>query len=89
MDSSEAGDVDEIKGMFGLEETTLEVLWKKIIAGRTWKISGENNVEYMRVQPPFTKGYWEKRIPEYLFCELAMLDRKCTICINWMMEIYM
>ena len=63
MDSSEAGDVDEIKGMFGLEETTLDVLWKKIISGRAWRIGRENDVEYMRVQPSFTKGYWEKSIP--------------------------
>lgn len=63
MDSSEAGDVDEIKGMFGLEETTLDVLWKKVILGRVWRIGRENDVEYMRMRPPFTKGYWEKRIP--------------------------
>lgn len=63
MDSSEAGDVNEIKGMFGLEETTLDVLWKKVISGRAWRIGRENDVEYMRVRPPFTKGYWEKRIP--------------------------
>lgn len=63
MDSNDAGDVDAIKSMFVLEENTLDVLWKKITLGRKWRIIGENDVEYMRVRPPFTKGYWEKRMP--------------------------
>lgn len=51
---------DEIKSMFGLEQEHLLDLWRSTVAAASWKtdLSLEHNIKYLRLKPPFTRGYW-------------------------------
>ena len=51
---------DKIKTMFGLEQENLQSLWHETLTTATWKSiqSFEHNIEYLRLMPPFTRGYW-------------------------------
>lgn len=51
---------DGIKSMFGLEQEHLLDLWRSTVAAATWKtdLSLEHNIKYLRLKPPFTRGYW-------------------------------
>lgn len=51
---------DEIKSMFGLEQEHLLDLWRSTVAAAFWKtdLSLEHNIKYLRLKPPFTRGYW-------------------------------
>lgn len=63
---------DEIKSMFGLEQEHLLDLWRSTVAAASWKtdLSLEHNIKYLRLKPPFTRGYWVDK-----------LDRNGTISI--------
>lgn len=51
---------DGIKSMFGLEQKTIQALWLETISAASWKTDQllEQNTEYLRIEPPFTQGYW-------------------------------
>lgn len=51
---------DGIKSMFGLEQEHLLDLWRSTVAAASWKtdLSLEHNIKYLRLKPPFTRGYW-------------------------------
>lgn len=51
---------DRIKTMFGLERENLQSLWHTTLSAASWKsnLSFEQNVEYLRLKPPFSQGYW-------------------------------
>lgn len=51
---------DGIKSMFGLEQEKLLDLWSSTVAAASWKtdLSLEHNIKYLRLKPPFTRGYW-------------------------------
>lgn len=51
---------NNIKTMFGLEQENLQILWKKILSTVSWKSnpSFEYGTEYLRLKPPFSRGYW-------------------------------
>ena len=51
---------DRIKTMFGLEHATLQSLWYTTLSAASWKsnLLFEQNTEYLRLKPPFCKGYW-------------------------------
>lgn len=52
--------LDGIKSMFGLEQENLLDLWRSTVATASWKtdLSFEYNIKYLRLNPPFTRGYW-------------------------------
>lgn len=54
---------DGIKTMFGLEQQTLWDLWNSTLTTASWKAapSLEQNTEYLRLKPPFSRGYWENK----------------------------
>lgn len=51
---------DGVKAMFGLEHETLQALWRAMLSAASWKadLSFEQNTEYLRLNPPFSQGYW-------------------------------
>ena len=53
----------EVNEMFGLEVDILEKVWASTIAKVTWKPASnlDSNTEYLRMIPPFSKGYWDNR----------------------------
>ena len=47
------------KNMFQIQENTLSVQWKSLISNALWKpMPEELGLEYLRIKPPFTNGYW-------------------------------
>lgn len=52
-----------VEEMFGLDELDLEQRWKFILSQATWKSEKEfeSNTEYLKMETPFTKGYWINR----------------------------
>lgn len=54
---------DRIKAMFGLEQENLQTLWHITLSAASWESNPmpEQNTEYLRLQPPFTQGYWVNR----------------------------
>lgn len=53
-------DTDGIRSMFGLAQENLQTLWNSTLAAATWdsNLLSEYNTEYLRLKPPFSKGYW-------------------------------
>lgn len=53
-------DLNNVKIMFGLEQENLQTLWKNTLLTASWesKSSLEFDIEYLRMQPPFSHGYW-------------------------------
>ena len=51
---------NNIKTMFGLEQDNLQTLWQTTLSTASWesKSSFEFGVEYLRLKPPFSRGYW-------------------------------
>ena len=51
---------NNIKTMFGLEQENLQTLWQTTLSTVSWesKSSFEFGVEYLRLKPPFSRGYW-------------------------------
>lgn len=50
-----------IKAMFGLEQKTLRDVWASALSSASWEtdLSFDRDTEYLRLRPPFSKGYWE------------------------------
>ena len=46
--------------MFGLEQENLQILWQATLSTASWesKPSFEFSTEYLRLKPPFSRGYW-------------------------------
>lgn len=51
---------NNIKAMFGLEQENLQALWQATFSTASWgsKPSFEFSTEYLRLKPPFSRGYW-------------------------------
>ena len=51
---------NNIKTMFGLEQEKLQTLWQTTLSTASWKPNSvfEYNTEYLRLEPPFSRGYW-------------------------------
>lgn len=49
-----------IKTMFGLEQENLQTLWQTTLSAASWesKPPFEFGTEYLRLKPPFSRGYW-------------------------------
>ena len=57
--STESGTINE---MFRLPEQTLEEEYKSLLFEEEWSIiETKNQVEYLRLQPPFSRGYWKEK----------------------------
>lgn len=52
-----------VRAMFGLEQETLQALWRSTLSAASWKagLSFEQNTEYLCLEPPFSQGYWTNR----------------------------
>ena len=52
--------LNNIKTMFGLEQENLQTLWQATLSTVSWKSkpSFEFGTEYLRLKPPFSRGYW-------------------------------
>ncbi len=52
--------LNNIKTMFGLEQENLQTLWQATLSTASWesKPSFEFGTEYLRLNPPFSHGYW-------------------------------
>lgn len=50
----------KVKTMFGLEQENLQTLWQNTLSSVSWesKTSLESGTEYLRLKPPFSRGYW-------------------------------
>ena len=50
----------KVKTMFGLEQENLQTLWQTTLSSVSWesKTSLESGTEYLRLKPPFYRGYW-------------------------------
>ena len=49
-----------IKVMFGLEQENLQTLWQTTLSAASWEANllFEFGTEYLRLKPPFSRGYW-------------------------------
>ena len=49
-----------IKTMFGLEQENLQTLWQTTLSAASWEsnLLFEFGTEYLRLKPPFSRGYW-------------------------------
>lgn len=49
-----------IKSMFGLEQKNLQTLWQMTLSAASWEANPlfEFGTEYLRLKPPFSRGYW-------------------------------
>ncbi len=52
--------LNNIKTMFGLEQENLQTLWQNTLSAASWetKPEFEFGIEYLRLKPPFSRGYW-------------------------------
>lgn len=59
-EQTEESGSDEVKAMFGLQGETLQTLWNNTLSAASWEKDAafEGNTEYLRLEPPFTYGYW-------------------------------
>ena len=55
--SKEQGPIS-ISDMFQLSDFSLGQGWKQLIANRKWEVSETGQFEFLRLEPPFTQGYW-------------------------------
>lgn len=59
--TTEVFDFGDLNEMFRLPEQTLEEEYKLLSAEKKWSIiDTKNQVEYLRLQPPFSRGYWKE-----------------------------
>lgn len=51
---------DEVKTIFGLEQKNLQALWSAMLSAAVWRndLLFEHSTEYLRLKPPFSRGYW-------------------------------
>lgn len=51
---------DGIKTMFGLKQENLQTVWQSALSTASWSASPafEYSTEYLRLEPPFSHGYW-------------------------------
>lgn len=56
-------DLKGVKTMFGLEQDPLSEVWRKTLSNAVWVRSEvlESRVEYLRLKPPYSNGYWESK----------------------------
>ena len=49
-----------IKTMFALEQENLQTLWRTTLSAASWESNSsfEFSTEYLRLKPPFSRGYW-------------------------------
>lgn len=49
-----------VKAMFSLEQENLQTLWQTTLSAASWESnpSFEFGTEYLRLKPPFSRGYW-------------------------------
>lgn len=47
--------------MFLLQDKTLKDFWQEIINSANWQEIEVTDAEFLRMQPPFNKGYWQKK----------------------------
>lgn len=52
--------INNIKAMYGLEHGKLSELWQHTLSNIYWQTNFklEHNTEYIRLKPPFSRGYW-------------------------------
>lgn len=52
--------LNNIETMFGLEQENLQILWQTILSSVSWESKPlfEFSTEYLRLKPPFSRGYW-------------------------------
>lgn len=54
--------LSDIRDMFGLSEKTLENVWQDLLAKAVWHVADDwQDMEFLRVSPPFNKGYWQDK----------------------------
>lgn len=57
--SSDSATSNDIKSMFGLQQNKLSTLWENTLAQANWrKCTSLNNIEFLKLQAPFSNGYW-------------------------------
>lgn len=47
-----------LPNMFQLSNTSLEQAWKQIVASKRWEPAEASQFVYLRLEAPFTQGYW-------------------------------
>lgn len=54
---------EDIQRMFGLEREKLVTLWESTVSNAVWETHTliEQNTEYLRLESPFSRGYWVSR----------------------------
>lgn len=57
---ADSRDIEKVKTMFGLALEKLDVLWNSVLSTASWETNNrfEQGVEYLRLKPPFSQGYW-------------------------------
>ena len=57
---NELNHIESVRRMFGLEEQNLLSIWKTTVLTASWKIETicDSSIEYLRLFPPFSRGYW-------------------------------
>lgn len=49
----------DARGWFMLDDKSLSDNWRNVIDGVTWnRLRSDGRTEYLRMDPPFTRGYW-------------------------------
>ena len=59
--SKEQGTIS-IPDMFQLCDVTLDEVWKHIVFNRKWEVSEADQLEFLRLTPPFSQGYWHNKV---------------------------
>lgn len=59
--SKEQGSIS-IQEMFQLCDVTLDEIWKQVIFKRKWEASEADHLEFLRLTPPFSQGYWCNKV---------------------------
>lgn len=55
------GNIERVRKMFGLQSIDFSKLYRKILKQADWQDCSlpENDIEYLRLTPPFMNGYWK------------------------------
>ena len=52
--------LSNIREMFGVSEKNLETVWQDLLDKSVWHVMEDwKDMEFLRVSPPFNKGYWQ------------------------------
>lgn len=50
----------DIREMFGMSDKNLKTIWQDLLAKSVWHtVEDWQDMEFLRVSPPFNKGYWQ------------------------------